>query len=267
MKENDIEEGFWVFLSHSTKDFDRVRLVRNALEDSGFRPILFYLKCMENEDEINGLLKREIDARHRFILCDSPNAQASRYVQSEVDYIRSKKRMYEVIDLSQVDMKSPNVEKDVLNLIKPFKRRASVFISYHDSDREFAKQLEEECLRWGFKAWDMDFYDWQIPGNAPSVTWDFLTRRSIEATLDNGYLIGLISKNSSEYGNKLIEYALGIDTSRTLPIVIDDIATDQLPVTLRDKQVLNLSDITSSEEKAKAIVERLIVFDINFQYG
>jgi hypothetical protein len=48
MKEDDVEEGAWVFVSHSTKDFERVRLVRNALEDSGFRPILFYLKCLEN---------------------------------------------------------------------------------------------------------------------------------------------------------------------------------------------------------------------------
>lgn len=48
MKEDEINEGFWVFVSHSTKDFERVRLVRNALEDSGFRPILFYLKCLEN---------------------------------------------------------------------------------------------------------------------------------------------------------------------------------------------------------------------------
>ena len=76
MKENDIEEGFWVFVSHSTKDFEKVRLVRNVLEDSGFRPILFYLKCMEDEEEINDLLKREIDARRRLILCDSPNAHA-----------------------------------------------------------------------------------------------------------------------------------------------------------------------------------------------
>ena len=58
MKEDDIEEGFWVFVSHSTKDFERVRLVRNALEESGFRPILFYLKYLENETEVNDLLKR-----------------------------------------------------------------------------------------------------------------------------------------------------------------------------------------------------------------
>lgn len=41
MKENDIEEGFWVFLSRSTKDSKRVRFVRNALEDRGFPPLLF----------------------------------------------------------------------------------------------------------------------------------------------------------------------------------------------------------------------------------
>ena len=174
MKEDDIEEGFWVFISHSTKDFERVRLVRNALEDSGFRPILFYLKCLENENEVNDLLKREIDARKRFILCDSPNAQASKFVQSEVDYIRSKNRMYEIIDLSQIDMESQNAEKEVLELIKPFRRRTSVFISYSNRYRSFAKQLESELIKRGFKAWDMDFYwdvdfhESQIPGTAPA---------------------------------------------------------------------------------------------------
>lgn len=59
MKEDNIEERFWVFVSHSTKDFERVRLVRNALENSGFRPILFYLKCLENENEVNDLLKEK----------------------------------------------------------------------------------------------------------------------------------------------------------------------------------------------------------------
>lgn len=128
MKEDDINEGFWVFVSHSTKDFERVRLVRNALEESGFRPILFYLKCLENETEVNNLLKREIDARKRFILCDSPNAQASKFVQSEVEYIRSKNRMYEIIDLSQIDIKSQDAGKEVLELVKPFRKRTNVFL-------------------------------------------------------------------------------------------------------------------------------------------
>lgn len=33
----------WVFLSHSTIDYDNVRRLRNLLEDNGFRP----LRCLE----------------------------------------------------------------------------------------------------------------------------------------------------------------------------------------------------------------------------
>lgn len=268
MKGNDIAEGFWVFVSHSTKDFEKVRLVRNALEDSGFRPILFYLKCMENEDEINELLKREIDARRRFILCDSPNAQASRYVQSEVDYIRSKKRMYEVIDLFQVDMKSPNVEKDVLNLIKPFKRRASVFVNYSDKEYTFAKLLESECLKNGFQAWDMDFYVNQTSGFGPELNnWEFLTKQSIKATLYNGYYIGIISSDSSTTTMKDTKYAYELAPSRVLPVIIEEIEIDRIPESLRKENILNVSNNVSIEEKAKAIVEALISFDLENQYN
>ena len=265
MKEDDIEEGFWVFVSHSTKDFERVRLVRNALEDSGFRPILFYLKCLENETEVNDLLKREIDARKRFILCDSPNAQASKFVQSEVDYIRSKNRMYEIIDLSQINIESQNAEKEVLELIKPFRKRTSVFISYNNNDRSFAKQIESECIKRGFKAWDADFYAKMIPGNAPEGTWDFLIKQSIKATLDNGYVIGVIDDDYSAYCVKEIDYALKISPSQVLPVIISEQKCEMLPNSLQKANILNLSQISSPVEKAKAIVDELIAFDLRNQ--
>ena len=271
MKEDDIEEGFWVFVSHSTKDFERVRLVRNALEDSGFRPILFYLKCLENENEVTDLLKREIDARKRFILCDSPNAQASKFVQSEVDYIRSKNRMYEIIDLSQIDMDSKDAEKEVLELIKPFSRRTSVFISYSNKYRPFAKQLESELIKRGFKAWDMDFYwdvdfhESQIPGTAPVGTWNFLTKRSIEASLSNGYVIGLIGDDYSAYSVKEIEYAFQISPSQVLPVIIANQNGGILPDLLQKANILDVSHIISPVEKAKAIVDELIALDLRNQ--
>ena len=271
MKEDDIEEGFWVFISHSTKDFERVRLVRNALEDSGFRPILFYLKCLENENEVNDLLKREIDARKRFILCDSPNAQASKFVQSEVDYIRSKNRMYEIIDLSQIDMESQNAEKEVLELIKPFRRRTSVFISYSNRYRSFAKQLESELIKRGFKAWDMDFYwdvdfhESQIPGTAPAGTWDFLTKRSIEASLSNGYVIGLIGEDDSANSVKEIEYAFQIRPSQVLPVIIGNQNEEILPDLLQKANILDVIHIASPVEKAKAIIDELISLDLRNQ--
>ena len=55
MKEDEINEGFWVFVSHSTKDFERVRLVRNALEESGFRGAI--IKACDANFEKNKKLK------------------------------------------------------------------------------------------------------------------------------------------------------------------------------------------------------------------
>ena len=157
------EEYSWVFISHSTLDFEIVRLVRNALEKRERRPILFFLKCLSQKEEVSSLLKREIDARHRFILCDSKNARASEYVQEEVDYIQSKKRMYETIDLSQINLNSPTIEQDILNLIKPFERRTSVFLSYSRDDQFLASQLKKQLNRVGFDVWDADFYFNQMP--------------------------------------------------------------------------------------------------------
>jgi hypothetical protein len=68
-----MNKQIWVFLSHSNKDYDRVKEVRNMLESMSFRPIMFYLLCLSDNDEVDNLIKREIDARTRFIYCDSEN--------------------------------------------------------------------------------------------------------------------------------------------------------------------------------------------------
>lgn len=99
------EEAKWVFLSHSNKDYLRVRLVRNKLEEVGFYPIMLYLKCFENAPNENILefLKKEIDARQRFVLCQSENSLNSYWVRKEVEYIKATGRPYEVIDLNDKD--------------------------------------------------------------------------------------------------------------------------------------------------------------------
>lgn len=87
MEKSDNE--IWVFLSHSNKDYEKVKSVRDKLERDDFRPIMFFLKCLEDNDEIDDLIKREIDVRTRFILCDSENARKSDWVQKEIEYIES----------------------------------------------------------------------------------------------------------------------------------------------------------------------------------
>lgn len=63
------------------------------LEDSSFRPLMFFLKCLNEEGEIDSLIKREIDCRTRFIYCKSENSESSHWVQKEVEYIRSQNRI------------------------------------------------------------------------------------------------------------------------------------------------------------------------------
>ena len=119
MKSHDYPNA-WVFLSHSNKDFDKLVPVRNELEKRGYRPLLFFLKCLEDENEISDLIKREIDARERFILCESHNARDSKWVQKEVDYIRATGRPYEVIDLE-----APG---EVDGCIEKFDQRSTTYV-------------------------------------------------------------------------------------------------------------------------------------------
>jgi hypothetical protein len=85
----DSYQGGYVFISHSHQDIQKVRQIRNAMEEAGFEPLCFYLKCLSDEDEIEGLIKREIDAREWFVYIDSPNSRASAWVAKERKYIES----------------------------------------------------------------------------------------------------------------------------------------------------------------------------------
>ena len=126
------EKEIWISLSHSNKDFAKVGLIRNYLEERFCRPLMFYLKCLSNDDEIDDLIKREIDCRTRFIICDSDNSQASKWVQSEVKYIKSQQRSYETIDLSNSEV---NIKSQLDNHIK----NTQIFLSYGRNEKMLKK--------------------------------------------------------------------------------------------------------------------------------
>jgi hypothetical protein len=79
----------WIFVSHSVHDVDGVRRLRNELESRGAEPLLFFLKALYDDEELRILLRREIDARHYLLLCDSAAARESRWVREEQEYVRS----------------------------------------------------------------------------------------------------------------------------------------------------------------------------------
>ena len=133
MADNQSNE-IWVFLSHSNKDYEKVRQVRNLLENQSLRPLMFFLHCLNDDDEIDSLIKREIDCRTRFILCDSENARKSRWVQKEVEYIKSQNRICETIDLS-MDI------NEIFAHLQEFINKTKIFISYNREQLQLAKSV------------------------------------------------------------------------------------------------------------------------------
>lgn len=91
MKRNKTNCGGRVFLSHSHQDIETVRNIRNQFEKLGFESLMVYLKCLSDKDEIEDLIKREINERDWFVYLDSPNARKSNWVQTERAYIETLK--------------------------------------------------------------------------------------------------------------------------------------------------------------------------------
>lgn len=96
---NNSNNVIWLFLSHSNKDHEKVIKVRNLLEKNSFIPLMFFLKCLNDDDEIDDLIKREIGSRGRFILCDSENVRNSDWVKREIEYIQSKQQVDCIIEM------------------------------------------------------------------------------------------------------------------------------------------------------------------------
>lgn len=212
----------WVFLSHSNKDYEKVRIVRNILEEHGFRPLMFFLKCLDddkNDDEVRRLIQREIDSRNRFILCDSPNAQTSDWVKEEVNYIQSKQRFYQTVDLKDAD----NPEK-LAESILLFKKRSTVLLSYSKYDSEIAKALIGCLVSSDFIITDL--HDSLTIEDYASNDLADTIKKSIS---EGGYYIALIGKRFTESLWCMKELQFAIDCQKKsgyrkiLPIQIEKI--------------------------------------------
>lgn len=124
--------GGWVFISHSHLDIAIVRKIRNEFEARGFEPLLFYLKCLSDEDEIENLIRREIDEREWFVYVESENSQKSKWVQSERAYIESlrDKKIF-TIDLS----------RDIYPQIDAITRQLQIFVDYLPEDSALGEAI------------------------------------------------------------------------------------------------------------------------------
>ena len=240
-----MDNHIWVFLSHSNEDYEKVRMVRNWLEEMQFRPIMFYLKCLNDDDEVNELIKREIDCRNRFVLCQSINSRKSKWVQSEVEYIRSKNRMFQIIDMEQ-DL------ENIRSQVEQFKKRSSVFIVYDNEKRCLYNSIKIELKKRDFVILNRE------------TAWNLENVSSIETSLfdvcNKGYILYLMTKNSTTNGliHDLLTCAYE-EKVRIFPVLLED---TWVPMRVRCFQYFDLRNV-SIDKVPQIIADELIRYDLS----
>jgi hypothetical protein len=193
-----MSKGAWIFLSHSHKDFDMVRELRNELESQGHHPLLFFLKCLDDDSEIDGLIRREIEARSWFILCDSANSRSSKWVQEERKIIaKLSSHTSATVDLD--DSLSAQ-----LSSIAGLTRRATVFLSHTRADLQTARRIEQSLRA-------DDFGVFSILEIGPGTLWQAEIEDALNAAVDRGAVLVLLSRSSMASQSQRREIALALE--------------------------------------------------------
>ena len=261
MTDNNNNE-IWVFLSHSNKDYEKVRLVRNMLEEQSLRPLMFFLHCLNDDDEIDSLIKREIDCRTRFILCDSENARKSHWVQKEVEYIKSQNRICETVDLS----KSMD---EILQTLQDFINKTRIFISYNREEYPLAEMVYNRLCLYDFAV----YMDMLYNPNKVYTQYYGETIQEIKRNAETGGYIVSISNDKilSKYSysrHELIKaikdnHNAGHAVPNIIPFVtqgsiISKIEDDVDLKSLLDCQIQNLEHLTINRQ-CDEIVKRVVL--------
>lgn len=195
----------WVFIAHSTRDIDKVRQVRAVIENAGGEPILFFLKCITDDDELHDLLKREIEARNFFLLCNSKNARESEYVQKEFRHARGLGKQPLVV----IDFDDPDWDTQLDN-VRSLVRRATVFLSYAHRDSAAVEPIRAALIENDFAVWD--------PANdiAAGDSFGEQIANAIDDAARFGYFLHFISSKA------LSSPSVASDTDRVIGSVIGD---------------------------------------------
>ena len=203
-------KGGYIFLSHSHDDIEKVREIRNNLERDGFEPLCFYLKCLDDDSEIEDLIKREIDAREWFVFVNSENSRKSKWVTLEREYITS-------TDNKKIITVDIDNEQSIAETIQKISHNLRVFISYSRVDETLARQIKKHLTK-------RDYLVWTEEDMTPDLSWCEQTLSKIEEASKDGCVIVLVTPNSvdSRYVLDEMDFAWK-QNGNFIPIIVGDV--------------------------------------------
>lgn len=233
------KDGGWVFISHSHQDIELVRKIRNKLESLGFEPLMFFLKSLDDDDEIDDLICREIDAREWFIYVDSPTARESRWVRTEREHVAS---------LSGKKVFTISLDRDLDEQVDHIARQLKVFVSYSHADVSVATKIKDALVR-------EDFLVWNDEELRAGEDWETQIHNEMRDVARNGFAVVVISAAtaSSAYVRDEIE-SLARLRSKIVPVYVDDPPlSDELRVLIGDLQGISVSADPSESQIAEVV--------------
>lgn len=255
MNSPEHKSGAWIFVSHSHRDLEKVRQIRNELEKRGHNPLLFFLKCLEDDDaRLPELIREEIKAREWFILCDSPHAKNSGWVQQEIELIKGMEgKVFEMIDLSK------NLQAELHKIVR-LTKRATVFLSYASADRAVADAIRRALLAHEFTVTMPEDFS---PSAQP---FQAVVSKAIDDAVARGFVLVLLSSASlrSKFVAAEIEYGLSRarqnPRSNIIPVVIEAFPPGSIPPAI-EFQLANIQrfDLTTGRfgERVEELIQSL----------
>lgn len=215
----------WVFLSHSSLDIERVKTIRNYLEESQFNAIMFFLKCLDDEEEqkqIEKLLECEIKNRNIFIHCKSNNSLQSKWVNWEINKAKKENKLFLEIDLDKLEYQKC-IELSKIDILV---RYSTLYFIFSMSDIDKIKKLKKKLE--GFKILN-NFKSENILANEPIKT---SLENMIKEIKQKGFILLFISENSKKSSWFWTEKQIALDkNARIINIILDkNISIDEFPV-------------------------------------
>jgi len=145
----------YFFLSHSSKDIEKVRKIRNLIENENGNPILFYLKCLDGDnpsgkdkEQLKGLISREILARKKFILCKSKYTEpplSSEWIEWEKAEVRELQKNNKEIQVHEVDIEDN--DNYLLNVRDIIRRQRKILLVAPSDLRDKSRLVERFLIQ------------------------------------------------------------------------------------------------------------------------
>jgi len=193
-------------------------------------------------------------------LCDSENAKASKWVQNEVEYIKSRNRIYEIVDINK------DIE-EISAALRDFVTESKIFISYNRETYQLAEMVSRRLQNYDFSVYIDKFW-------APEEVYDQNytdTLGFLSDSIKDGYVLSIMSERILQHtSSSRYELIKAIDKNKSLrsglpniiPFVISD---DILEYVLKDEKLSALGQCgiqslagLSLEQQCDEIIRRVV---------